>query len=76
MEERAKKGREIVGRVEKLAKNLAKIQKANRVFFDHSSEHGHYVEEKDNLLVEKMKIAFEKVVVEEIERLEQELAEL
>ncbi|MEH7249189.1 hypothetical protein V7114_20730 [Neobacillus niacini] len=76
MEERAKKARRIVARVETLANNLKKIQKVNRCFFDNGAEHGYYTEEKEHLLVEKIKEAYVVVIVEEIERLEQELAEL
>jgi uncharacterized protein (UPF0335 family) len=76
MEERAKNARRIVIRIEELAKKIKTIQKANKCFFNNSAEHGYHVEEKEYLLVEKMKETFVVVVVEEIERLEQELAEL
>ncbi|MBO0961482.1 hypothetical protein J1P26_17385 [Neobacillus sp. MM2021_6] len=75
MEERAKKARGIVNRIEKLKKDAAKSQRADRFIFD-AYQHGSYVETKDLHLLEKMKIAFEKAVVEEIEKLEQELAKL
>jgi hypothetical protein len=75
MEERAKKARKIVFRIEDLSKEMDKVRKADRFTFC-ANQHGFWVEEKDYRLVEKMKSAFEKIVTEEIQRLEQELAEL
>jgi molecular chaperone DnaK (HSP70) len=75
MEERAKKARRIVVRVEDLNAKLAKAKKADYFTFS-ANQHGYYVEEREFHLVESMKINFEKVLAEEIERLEKELAEL
>jgi uncharacterized protein (UPF0335 family) len=75
MEVRAKEARNIVSRIEKLKENAKKAKRATRFCFD-SSLHGSYVEEREFHLVEVMISAFEKTIAEEIERLEQELAEL
>jgi lysophospholipase L1-like esterase len=75
MEERAKKARKIANRIEDLTKKALKVEKATRCYFD-STTHGFYVEEDEFHLVNKMKSAFADIVAEEIERLEQELAEL
>lgn len=75
MEERANKARKIVNRIEAIKEESKKVQKADKVMFS-SDQYGNYVEEKLLDLLIKMKIAFEKAVIEEIERLEMELAEL
>jgi uncharacterized protein (UPF0335 family) len=75
MEERSKQARKIVHRIEKLKEESKKVQNADQVMFQ-SKQHGNYVDERSFELLEKMKIAFEKAAVEEIERLENALAEL
>jgi hypothetical protein len=75
MEERTKKARQIVYRIEKLNKNLETIVFTDYVFFN-TKTGGNYVEEKEYSLVKKMKQSFKEIVAEEIQRLEKELAEL
>ncbi|MEH7157500.1 hypothetical protein [Neobacillus drentensis] len=75
LEERAKVARQIVSRIEALKKYTSQVAKINRIYFS-SLIDNMAIEESEPIIVEKVSIAFEKAVVEEIERLEVELAEL
>lgn len=76
MEERAIKARKIVNRIDALKKNIETLKHTDKCFFNYSASAGYHVEETQPILVSKMKTAFGTIVCEEIERLEQELAEL
>jgi SMC interacting uncharacterized protein involved in chromosome segregation len=75
MEDRAKVARKIVNQIEDLKEKAKKVQKADWITFQ-ANQHGHYFEERSCNLLRKMKIEFGNAVVEEIQRLEQELTEL
>jgi hypothetical protein len=75
MEERAKKGRKLVSKIAELANTIREVKNADEFYFQGISDNV-YIKVKDSTFLEKIKDSYVVSVVEEIERLEQELAEL
>lgn len=75
MEERAKKGREIVNTIKQLTKNIEDIVEIKSVYFVNKRWDKQFDSSTGDLTVQ-MKDAYIKAAKHEIELLEQELAEL
>jgi len=75
LEERAKKARGIVMKIESLLENVENINKIKVVRFLNHNWNSQFDSSTGNL-TELVKVAYVKLATEEIQRLEQELAEL
>lgn len=75
MEERAKKAREIVTKIEELSKDIQDVDGADEFIFQGIRQNV-YIKVKTNWLVEQVRLTFIEATTTQIKRLEQELAEL
>lgn len=75
MEERAKKARKVVSRIDLLGARIEKVKKAEKVLFIGYNTSVNF-EETENDIFEELVAAYIGAATEEINRLEQELAEL
>ncbi|MBT2735177.1 hypothetical protein [Bacillus sp. ISL-7] len=76
MEERAKKARKVVSRINLLQERIEKVKNAEKVLFIGYTSNGVNFEEKENEIFEELVATYIGVAEEEIQRLEIELAEL
>lgn len=75
MEERAKKARAIVQKIDQLTKESLQMVKAEKVIF-YSFHQNINIETKEPIFMQSLRNAFVELAAKEIQRLEQELAEL
>lgn len=76
MEERAKKARKIVDKIERLQSNIDKLEKASKISFHDKNERYLFNSTTCERLTEEMKAAYQHAAENEIDRLKNELAEL